>query len=423
MSSGQTVALVALLLVILGAPAGALAGAGAAAPAVDPASDGASAVAAPYLAAPTEAAPGLGDTPPAATNGSAEVGPPANTTYTVAIQPNGDARWRIATTFNLSSETEIQAFKELAAAFEAGETSSLGLGAFRRAAGLASAATGRQMSITNTLNASALPSSTPGDAALVLEFTWTNFGRVQNETVVVGDAFNTTDQWFEGLEANQQLRLRWPQGWTLVSSPQVRVENRSLVWQGPESFDRDDISATFGSNGGSGGTTTPTGTPPDERPAGLPWLPIGGLAVLVAAIVAFVVLRRRPDETPAAAAETDDEASADEVPGDADADEATTPAGGEEAAVAAEEAETDEDATEEDIDEELLSDEERIERLLEDNGGRMKQANIVKETGWSNAKVSQLLSAMDDADRIDKLRIGRENLISFPDEDVTDAEE
>ncbi|WP_436928670.1 helix-turn-helix transcriptional regulator [Halosimplex halobium] len=74
------------------------------------------------------------------------------------------------------------------------------------------------------------------------------------------------------------------------------------------------------------------------------------------------------------------------------------------------------------IDEELLSDEERVERLIEQNGGRMKQAAIVQETGWSNAKVSQLLSAMDEEDRIDKLRIGRENLISFPDEDVTDLD-
>lgn len=47
----------------------------------------------------------------------------------------------------------------------------------------------------------------------------------------------------------------------------------------------------------------------------------------------------------------------------------------------------------------------------------MKQANIVKETGWSDAKVSQLLSAMADEERVEKLRLGRENLISLPDED------
>ncbi len=50
----------------------------------------------------------------------------------------------------------------------------------------------------------------------------------------------------------------------------------------------------------------------------------------------------------------------------------------------------------------------------------MKQASIVKETGWSNAKVSQLLSSMEDDERIDKLRIGRENLISLPGEGIGD---
>jgi hypothetical protein len=80
-------------------------------------------------------------------------------------------------------------------------------------------------------------------------------------------------------------------------------------------------------------------------------------------------------------------------------------------------------ATTDPVDETLLSDEERIERLLERNGGRMRQADIVDETGWSNAKVSQLLSSMAEQDQVDKLRIGRENLISFPDVDVTDFDD
>jgi hypothetical protein len=44
----------------------------------------------------------------------------------------------------------------------------------------------------------------------------------------------------------------------------------------------------------------------------------------------------------------------------------------------------------------------------------MRQAAIVDETGWSDAKVSQLLSAMAEDDRVEKLRLGRENLISLP---------
>jgi uncharacterized membrane protein len=75
-----------------------------------------------------------------------------------------------------------------------------------------------------------------------------------------------------------------------------------------------------------------------------------------------------------------------------------------------------------DVDPELLSDEERVVRLLRRNGRRMKQASIVAETGWSNAKVSQLLSKMDESDEIAKLRIGRENLITLPEVDPTEID-
>jgi hypothetical protein len=69
----------------------------------------------------------------------------------------------------------------------------------------------------------------------------------------------------------------------------------------------------------------------------------------------------------------------------------------------------------------LLADDERVIRLLERNGGRMRQADIVSETKWSDAKVSQLLSSMADDGEIKKLRIGRENLISLPGVDALDG--
>jgi hypothetical protein len=64
-------------------------------------------------------------------------------------------------------------------------------------------------------------------------------------------------------------------------------------------------------------------------------------------------------------------------------------------------------------DEELVSDEERVVNLLEENGGRMKQVNIVDETGWSKSKVSMLLSDMEEEGTISKLRVGRENIVSL----------
>ena len=133
----------------------------------------------------------------------------------------------------------------------------------------------------------------------------------------------------------------------------------------------------------------------------------GALALSAAALLLGLYLlyrRRRDGPTPEAAAEAARPDDADEAAATADlpTDE-TGPASG-------------------DPDLALLSDEERVEYLLEESGGRMKQADIVKETGWSNAKVSQLLSSMADDDRVDKLRIGRENLISLPEEGVADID-
>jgi predicted transcriptional regulator len=59
------------------------------------------------------------------------------------------------------------------------------------------------------------------------------------------------------------------------------------------------------------------------------------------------------------------------------------------------------------------TDRELVLDILESNEGRMKQARIVDETGWSKSKVSMLLSEMAEEEAISKLRVGRENIISL----------
>ncbi|WP_380680250.1 helix-turn-helix transcriptional regulator [Salinigranum sp. GCM10025319] len=63
-----------------------------------------------------------------------------------------------------------------------------------------------------------------------------------------------------------------------------------------------------------------------------------------------------------------------------------------------------------------VSDEERVLGLIGDRGGRIKQSVIVEETGWSKSKVSRVLSRMADEGAIEKITLGRENLITHPDE-------
>jgi hypothetical protein len=64
-----------------------------------------------------------------------------------------------------------------------------------------------------------------------------------------------------------------------------------------------------------------------------------------------------------------------------------------------------------------VTDETHVLALLEANNGRVRQTHIVEETDWSESKVSAVLSEMDEAGRITKLRLGRENVICLDGEE------
>ncbi|ODR81780.1 hypothetical protein BG842_01460 [Haladaptatus sp. W1] len=59
----------------------------------------------------------------------------------------------------------------------------------------------------------------------------------------------------------------------------------------------------------------------------------------------------------------------------------------------------------------ILTDEGLVLKLLNENRGRMKQVDIVDETGWSKSKVSRLLSRMEERGDINRLRVGRGNIV------------
>ena len=333
----------------------------------------------------------------------------SHTTILIQLESDGDATFSItASGFDVVSEQERDSFNTTAERFTEGEADTLGLSAFRRANAAASEATGRSMELRDVRRSSDLTNGT-----LTLSFTWTNFARSEGETQYVDDVYNTTNPWLTGLEADQTLILELPPEAGIRTVPK-QVRDGQIVWEGPTAFTESELELAY--NPGAeepSDSPSPPGKGPGGDPDGEPSLLWGGLALLGAVVAAsgvYVLLLRdgsvidRDTFGGGPLAESDDDG--DEPPASAPT---ATPT-------------EDDDAPDQEIDEELLSDEERVELLLERNGGRMKQANIVKETGWSNAKVSQLLSSMEEDGQIDKLRIGRENLISFPDEDVTDIE-
>lgn len=321
--------------------------------------------------------------------------PVTNTTIAIYPHPNGDARFRIITRFSLTNENETAAFQALAREFEDG-TVGFSVSTFRRAANQSSIVTGRSMNITNVTRRTTIVGENTSKTAtgkLVLGFTWTNFARTPGDRIVVGDVFNTTHgTWLPGLTKNQVLVIEAPRGYAITDSP-IGFSNGTLRWEGPTTFESGSPSVTFDRRIGNR-PTPPNGKGGADSSTSIPVFTLGASVVVlgVAVLGVYALTRRKSADEYTTEDDQLDEQTENEGAVDTPPDDTPT--------------ET-----------ELLSDEERIEQLLVRNDGRMKQADIVAETGWSNAKVSQLLSAMDETGRVDKLRIGRENLISLPDEE------
>lgn len=356
-----------------------------------------------------------------------EPGATHTTNIIVQLRADRDARWRIEMRYPLDSANETAAFREYGESFERGDAdSALDTETFEYLAGASSAVANRQMAIQNVSRSATVDDDI---GVLRLSFTWTAFLSSDGEHLILRDAFRLPDgrTWLGTLDSNQQLVVRTPPGYAINSTNAPVVQRSgSVIIDGPRMFDTD-------------GPLTIRYEPRTDV-AGYPRELVAGIGVAIVLVLAMLGWRRRsvsePEPHGAAenAGQSDTEAGASET-GDTQSGEHavddTRPETGAGAGVvdaATDEADsTDEpgESTEEDTDVEqteepdpsLLSDEERVEKLLERRGGRMRQAEIVETTGWSDAKVSQLLSSMVEDDRIKKLRLGRENLISLPDDD------
>jgi len=418
----------------------------------------------------TEASGSLGEAKTLAPHGSSIE--PGEVEMRVELAASGDAQWRVMTAVSVRSEDDREAFDDLVEEFNRSE-SPLGLNAFRQSAKNASRATGREMAIEGVERHHELHNET---GALWVTFTWTNFGNRTGDQLSVDDGFDTeSGVWLPSLSEEETLVVVPPDDYGVSSAPTgtssapSSIANGVARWEGPQEFGQrgpwivysgdapvpTPTPTTGGPGPGTGTSDGPTtggpGQPGGDGDGLAGGLPLVVLVVIAGASAVVVGLYMRGDDDGLAALVTDgsdDSGSSAASAADPATSNTGTKAGstngsgtavdesaandGSAAGSAAAGAGaagsgagadgTGETSADDEIDEELLSDEERVERLIELNGGRMKQAAIVKETGWSNAKVSQLLSAMDEEGRIDKLRIGRENLISFPDEDVANLD-
>ncbi|WP_435123847.1 helix-turn-helix transcriptional regulator [Halobaculum sp. D14] len=334
------------------------------------------------------------------------------------VAADGDAAWTISYQVRLGDENTTAAFRELQADVRANTSAYTDQFAarMRSTAAVAENATGREMSITNVSVTTRIQQVPTRYGYVVYRFRWTNFAATEGNRLVAGDALAGLY-----LDAGTSFTVSWPDGYELRSvdpNPDDRGDTY-VTWRGERDFGPNQPRVVV----------APTSALP-IRPAYL------ALAVVVLLGVAGAALLRRRGAFPLdrshehgeAARDTGSgAAAADAAPGDEEtAAESTAASGAEAGGGAAEEAEEGEKTEETEPESggaasetpaELLSPRERVLRLVAERGGRMKQAEVTEELGWSAARTSQVVGQLRDAGELESFRLGRENVLRLPEED------
>lgn len=307
----------------------------------------------------------------------------------VSVHENGTADWRVEYRVRLDDENVTKAFEELEADVE--ENSSAYRERFaarmRDTVSGAENATGREMTARNFGVHTERHQLPQEYGVIVYTFQWVGFAETTGDRIKVGDALSGLF-----LDGETTLLIAWPSGYspTTVTPEPTETRERAVVWTGPLDFagggpnvvlDAVERTSTDESTATADATTTETGPAGEQSSGSGPSTAhlLGGLLVALAVGSAAFVARRRGN--------TDAEA----------------PSGGNES----------------DAGDALKSNEERVLDLLADYDGRIKQQAVVEELGWTEAKTSRVVSALKDDGRVEVFRLGRENVVSLPDEDDT----
>ena len=302
----------------------------------------------------------------------------------VDLDRDGDAHWRVEYRYELTDEAARRAFARARA--NVSNPPGVFVDRMRRAVSQAGQETGRSMDVQN--GSVRVHRSVPSGRFGVVSyrFTWTNFAATpEANRYVVGDAIGGLR-----LGANESLWIEWPDDFERASvtpGPDAS-QDHAVRWTGPLRFRTEDPTVALDATGAS------TGDPPV--------LVAGGAALALVIAAGWYGHRRWRGESSTLGANTADAETT--APTHADGDGGDGRAGA-----------TPDEASE-GPPEELLTDEERVLRLLEAEGGRMKQQDLIAAVDWSRTKASDVVNEMHEAERIEVYRLGRENVLALPGE-------
>ncbi|WP_435195447.1 helix-turn-helix transcriptional regulator [Natronomonas sp. EA1] len=282
------------------------------------------------------------------------------TITTVTLAEDGDATVSIELRFPLATEEERAAFDRYRADVEGNHTAAVAAfeDSARALVSRAERATGREMAVSNVSVETGTVTLPREWGVVTYRFDWAAFAVPEDAALRVEDVLTGYI-----LTDDDALVVLAPTGYVVdvVSPAPDERESGRVVWVGPQEFDAGAPALTFVRS--DNGPVDDPGDGPDTGTT-IPFagIGVGLLALALAGVAAGVYYRRRSAPAPAS---------------------------------------------------EMLSDGERVLQILEAAGGRVKQQRIVKETGWSETKVSKVTTELESQGRIAKLRIGRENVVDI----------
>ena len=344
-------------------------------------------------------------------------GPDPDATVTrIGTAADGTANWTVTIRMRLDSNDSAEEFEAFRTEFE--RNRSTYLDRFRdRMAGVvenAEAVTEREMNATAFDAAIGIQEVPRRWGYVTYRFRWEGFAAVAEGDVVVGDVFRGG----LFLEADDILLLEAPTGYSVESADPTPdwTDGAQLQWTGPVSFEDQRPRTVFSSGEGQSATdtSTPDGdTDGDEPDSG--GLPLVGLFVAVVAAAglaavgaAYVRRRGGTSNTALSGTETHDDGNP----------ERRSAGGSSDGNAGVESASTGEEGANTGLGlDELATDEDRVLALLEAEDGRIRQAEIADRLDWSASKTSRVVSRMAEDGEIEKLRLGRENVIDLASED------
>ncbi|USZ72270.1 helix-turn-helix transcriptional regulator [Natronosalvus halobius] len=313
------------------------------------------------------------------------------TTFIVTVNDDGSAIWTFRYERILDGDEAQSEFETFAEEFESEETKLYAdfVNQAEVLLNIGREETDREMEATDFNRTARIEQGFNTRGVVEMSFTWNGFAQVNDGEVVAGDVFEgnfvvASDQSLV-VEAGEGLWFADVQPIGELSASSLEASD-SVTWTGRKQFLDGQPRVVFESESAGGSVQ------PDEDTENESALPISTIALVLAGGAILLGLLAAGISRYGLLSRTDRS--------DPDAHPEPT-------------REPDQSPTQPIPDDELLSDEDRVVSLIQERGGRMKQVNIVDETGWSKSKVSMLLSEMESDGTISKLRVGRENIISL----------